>query len=189
MLTVDSVNYIDNTSDGVNIAGTGGRDYITNSGERVTLRGGEGNDTFEGSSFAEMYLFSSADDDNVIVNFGAGDSLKMTAGKTMTWSTIGSDVTVTLKGAKYTSTITLLDAADYIFKKSGNVLTVQSIGSSAELPSEDYWFEQDVADDPIGEIIASESAIDLNFDQLSEMFEHKIELTRSARDWKKKQSQ
>ena len=157
-LYVDSVNEIVNREDSVKITGTSGADYIVNTGERVTISSGGGSDTLVGSdAYGELFAFSSADGDNVIVNFSVGDTLKMSSGKSLTYSTVGSDVVVSLKGAKYTGTITLLDAADYSFKKSGSVLTVQSVGSSAELPSDDYWFEQETAFDPIGEIMSVDS--------------------------------
>ena len=123
----DPVNYIVNRKDGVKVVGTDGRDYITNTGERVTIEGKAGNDTLVGSDFAELYLFSSAHGDNVITNFGAGDSLRMTAGKTMTYSIEEDDVVVTLKGASYTGSVRLIDAAGLNLKKSGNVLMADDV--------------------------------------------------------------
>ena len=125
----DPVNYIVNRTDGRKVTGTSGRDFITNNAQRVSIQGGAGDDTFEGSDHAEMYLFSSADGNNVITNFGKNDSLRMTAGKTMTYATDGDDVIVTLKGTSYTGTVTLQNAADYSFKKSGSVLTVNSVNT------------------------------------------------------------
>ena len=124
----DDINYIVNGEDNVNVTGTGGRDYIFNTGEHVTIQGNGGNDTMEGSEdYGNMYLFSSADGNNVITNFGENDTLRMTAGKTLTFATVGNDVIVTLAGAKYTGTVTLRDAAALNFKQSGNYLTVESV--------------------------------------------------------------
>ena len=59
-LTLDDINYINNTTDNKKVTGTSGKDYITNSGENVTIQAGKGSDTIEGSSFGETFLFSYA---------------------------------------------------------------------------------------------------------------------------------
>ena len=122
----DMVNYIVNSADGVKVTGSDGRDFITNSGQRATLQSGADNDTLEGSEYGELYLFSSADGDNVITNFGENDSISMTSGKTMTYKYSSDDVVITLQGTSYTGTIRLLDAANYKFKQEGKVLTVNA---------------------------------------------------------------
>ena len=127
-LTVEDVNYVQNNRDNRSVSGKKGADYITNSGKNVTINGSAGNDTIDGSNFGELYLFSSAHNDNVITNFGANDTLRMTSGNTMTYSTVGNDVIVTLQGTSYVGTVTLLDAAGLNFAKSGSkVLYVKGV--------------------------------------------------------------
>ena len=103
-LMIDSVNQIVNRDDNVTITGSSKKDWISNSGEGVTIRPGAGNDTIEGSHFAEMYTFAYSTGNNVITNFGANDSIKATSG-TMTYSTVGDDVIVTIASGTKKSTI------------------------------------------------------------------------------------
>ena len=126
-LYFDAVNPINNSRSNYKVTGTGARDYITNSGENVTIQGGGGNDTFEGSDHGELYLFSSADGDNVITNFSDGDSLRMTAGKTLTCTIDGDDVLVSLVGANYKGSVRLIDAAELPLTLVGNVLAADKV--------------------------------------------------------------
>ena len=123
---VDDINEIYNAKNKKKVTGTSGDDYITNTGSRVTIEAKGGSDTIEGSdTYGELFNFSSADGNNVILNFGANDTLKMTSGKSMTYEQAGSDLIVTLKGSKYTGTVTLKNVAQYNFVKEGNVLTAK----------------------------------------------------------------
>ena len=125
---VDNVNQIVNTEDGVKVTGSGGADYIVTTGENVTVQSNGGSDTITGSdAYSELFNFSSADGENVITNFSAGDSIRMTTGKTMTWSKSGDDVLVSLKGATKEGSILLQGAAGLNFTKSGNVLTAVGV--------------------------------------------------------------
>ena len=127
MLTVsdDTVNYVCNDSNSVTVSGSTAADNIVNAGEHVTVIGSEGADTLTGSDEnGELYLFSSADDSNVITNFGKNDTLAATSGTLKAYKAAGDDVLVTIAGSKTTTTVRLIAAADYIFKKSGNTLTV-----------------------------------------------------------------
>ena len=126
-LYISDVNNIVNKTSNKKLVGTSGRDFIVNSGSGVTIRSGGGNDTIEGSDFGELYLFSSADGDNVITNFGKGDSLRCTAGSIKSYSIVDDDVIFTLQGTNYTGTVRLIDAADYAFKQSGKTLTIDTI--------------------------------------------------------------
>ena len=127
-LTVDKVNNIDNYDDQTRVAGTTGNDYITNTGEKVTIQSNAGNDTIDGSVFGELFQFSSADGNNVITNFGANDTLQMTAGRTLSFETVGADVVVTLKGNAFTGYETLQGAAglNFVKSKDGKLLTVEA---------------------------------------------------------------
>ena len=123
----DLVNEVNNTKSGVKVTGTNGREYIVNTGANVTIEAKGGNDTITGSDFGEMYNFSSGEGDNVITNFGDNDTIRMTAGKKMTWAEDGDDMIVTLKGTAFTGTVTLKDAAGKTLVKNGNYLTVKTI--------------------------------------------------------------
>ena len=97
-LTVEDVNVIDNTTDKVKVSGTTGNDYISNSAENVTIQPGKGNDTVDGSeTFGETFLFSYASGDDVITNFGKGDTLKSTSGNISSVETVNNDVVVTIR--------------------------------------------------------------------------------------------
>ena len=155
-LYVDGVNQIVNSLDAQKIIGTSRADYIINTGENVTVQSGKGADTIIGSDYGEMFAFSSADDDNVILNFSAGDTLKMTQGKTIAFEQSGDDYVVTLSGSKYTSHVTLEGAAaNGTLRKSGSnaLIMTASRASSAELPSDDYRFMSEAAEDELGEMI------------------------------------
>ena len=82
--------------------------------------------------------------------------------------------------------LTIIDAYDeestYVFTKQNSDLDSARISTSSELSTEDYWFEQDSAnEDPLGEIMSTDAPIDLNFDQLSEEWKSKFEIASSAR--------
>ena len=91
----------------------------------MTVQSGKGNDTIEGSVFSEVFAFAYNSGKNVITNFGANDTLRMTSGKSMTWSTVGDDVVVTLASGSSKSTVTLQGAAELNLVKSGNNLYVK----------------------------------------------------------------
>ena len=186
VLTTDGINYINNSSDGVKVSGTSGKDWITNTAAKVTISTGKGNDTITGSDNGEMMLFSYASGKDVVTNFGVNDTIKVTSGTIKSYAASGSDYVIKIAGSS-TAYVTLSGAADNLtLKKSGSTLTARAKSSIAELPSaaEDYWFTpDDSAEDELGEIIASDSAIDLRFDELSETIKTStIELTGSARN-------
>ena len=148
-------NAIVNDANNVKVIGTSDADSIVNNGAGVTIDGGTGNDTFVGSDNGEMYLFSSAYGNNVVTNFGDGDSISMIAGTQMSGAAIGDDYVVTLKGKSYSGTVTLVGAADYSFKQTRKVLTVSAGASNVA----DYWFTADettVEDDALDQIVQSD---------------------------------
>ena len=123
----DAPNYIDNGEDSIKISGTSVKDYITNTGENVTIQAGKGNDTIVGSDeYGETYLFSYASGNDVITNFGKNDTLTSTNG-TLKYKKVGDDAVVTITKSKTSGTVTLQGAADYDFVQSGNTLTVKQI--------------------------------------------------------------
>ena len=186
LLTTDGVYYITNSKSKVKVTGTSGKDSITSTGKNVTLVGGKGNDTLTGSKYGDVFSFAYNHGKDVITNFDANDTLKITSGTIKSYAASGSDYIIKVTNGSTTGTVTLKDAVDNItLKKSGSTVTAKS--SSAELPSgaEQYWFEeQDSAiDDPINEIMSEDAAVDLQFDQLTEALKpiSAIELASSAR--------
>ena len=127
VLTVDSINEIINSNNNSLVAGTSGRDYIFNSGDHVTIRSGASADTIEGSDYAEVFLFGASDGDNVIINFGAGDTISLSGDGTLSYADVGSDVVVTLKSSGATGAVTLSGAADLDLNQSGKILTAKAI--------------------------------------------------------------
>ena len=126
-LTVERVNYVINRDDNVKVTGTGGADYITNSGNGVTVQAGAGDDTIDGSNFGEVFAFAYNSGANVITNFGANDTLQMTSGKTMSYAAVESDCVVTIASGTKKSTVTLKGAAEYSFRQDGKALVVNNI--------------------------------------------------------------
>ena len=127
VLRVKNVNVIENADEGEKITGTGGADYIINTGEKVTIQSNKGNDTIEGSDeYGDMFLFSYTGGNNVITNFGKNDTLKSTSG-TLTYKTSGDDAIVSITKSGKTATVTLEGAGDYVFNNKSNVLTVLSV--------------------------------------------------------------
>ena len=178
-LTVDYVHYIVNSDDDTKVWGTSGRDYIVNGGANVTIEAGEGNDTIEGSNFGERFQFSYASGDDVITNFGLGDTLQVTSAKTISTVQSGSDLIVTMTANGTTGTVTLQDVADkYTFVKSGKNFIVRSKPSltSAQQPSDEYWFlneDSTVERSELNEIVSSETAIDLPDDFINDALNRK----------------
>ena len=128
-LTIKKINEVYNSADGKKVKGSSDDDWIMNSGANVTVQAGKGDDTIEGSDFGEVFLFSYTDGANVIENFGANDTLQMNSGKTLTYKTVGSDMVVTIASGSTKSTVTLLGAAEYEFKKDGKYLTVANVNN------------------------------------------------------------
>ena len=127
----DEVTDISNANDNTKIVGTAGKDYITNSGNNVTIQGSAGNDTVEGSHFGDLFQFASDQGENVVVNFDVNDTLQATAGKIASFNQIEgtNDVLVSLQGAKFSGTVTLLDAAGLNLKQNGAYLTVSGVNA------------------------------------------------------------
>ena len=83
-------------------------------------------------------------------------------------------------------TVTLKNAAkNYSIVKKGSTVTVKSKNSSAQLPSDDYWFLEDnsLEEDALSEIVSSENAVDLSTDFESDMLKRATNelITTSAR--------
>ena len=130
VLTVDDVNYIANDRDSVKVTGTTGKDYITNTGNNVTIQAGKESDTITGSDlYGERFLFSYASGADLITNFGKNDTLLSTNGTISAVETVGNDAVVTIRKAKQSAVgkITLQGGADYRFIQTSTVLTVDDV--------------------------------------------------------------
>ena len=140
-----------------------------------TLWGGSGNDKLYGGAGADVFVYSSGSD--VIYNFDAEQDRVALRDVSINSSRLsGNDIVYSIGNGS----LTLKNAAQYGLTG----ITVENFEEESEeqLPSEDYWFENDSAiGDPLSEILSIDAAIDLNFDQLSETFKPSIELTGSAR--------
>ena len=173
-LIVDDVNVIENDEDSIKVTGTTKRDYITNTGERVTIQAGKGDDTIEGSDYyGDRFLFSYASGNDVITNFGLNDTLKSTSG-TLSYKQSGNDyvVTITKSGKTEVGTITLQGAAEnYTLKKSGAYLTARRKTTSANVSEEGYWFleeEPTVETSELNEIVSNDAAVDMPTDFMAD---------------------
>ena len=94
---VQNVNTIVATKNNEKVPGTGGVDYIINPGfSGVSMQAGTGNDTLEGSTFGDVFMMSYASGNDVITNFGEGDSLKATSGTITSIEKVDNDVLVTI---------------------------------------------------------------------------------------------
>ena len=124
--TVENLNYMVNREDSVKVTGKSGKDYITNSGNNVTIQAGKGDDTIEGSEFGEVFNFAYNYGNNIITNFGVNDSLNITSGTAKT-SVKGDDVIVTITKGSTSSKVTLKGAAGYTFEQEGSILSVEKV--------------------------------------------------------------
>ena len=192
VLTTDGIYYITNSASNVTVSGTSGADSIKSSGAGISIVAGKGDDTLTGSKYGDVFSFAYNHGNNVITNFGANDTLKITSGSIKSYAASGKDYIVEVTKNSVTGTVTLKNTTkSYTLKKSGSTITATAKSSSAELPSsaEDYWFEQDSANEaPLGEIMSEDAAIDFNFYQLKEIFKptSAFELANSARKQSKK---
>ena len=122
--TVKGPKLIDEDRSKVKVNGTSGNDYITSTGENVTIAPGKGNDTVVGSDlYGDMFLFSYTGGNNVITNFNENDTIKSTSGTISSVETVDNDVIVTISKNGKDSTIRLKNAANLNLKKTNSVLT------------------------------------------------------------------
>ena len=82
-------------------AGAGNDKISLSGGSYLTVKGGKGNDTVYTSAHKNLYQYASGDGNDVIYNWGAGDTISITGG-TYTKTTSGSDVILTVGKGKIT---------------------------------------------------------------------------------------
>ena len=85
----DAADTVTNSRDNVKFIGTSDAEWLINTGQHVTVEPRGGDDTITGDndsikSTAGKFNSLATDGDNVIVNFGANDTLRMTSGTSMT---------------------------------------------------------------------------------------------------------
>ena len=184
----------------IELIGNDNDNIIKGSKGGSTLDGGDGNDKLYGNKKAiDHYVFDGQGND-IVYNYKPDqDFVHITEGEITDVSVKGSNVILTIDDE---STLTIksiakkelviIDADDvestYKFTKQNNDLESALISTNFQLPSEEYWFEQDsaISNDELGEIISTDAPIDLNFDDVSDTFKPKLELATSARHWSKK---
>ena len=145
-----------------------------------TLHGGLGNDKLYGGSGADIFIYSGGAD--VIYNYTASEDQIALRDVRITSSRVSGNDIVYAFG---TGSLTLKNAAIYDLTEI-TVVDEDDLGAEDEeqfaSTSEQYWFEQDSATDELSEILSTDAAIDLNFDQLKETFQSSMnELTFAAR--------
>ena len=184
VLTVKNISMLENDDDKVKFVGTNDDDWMINSGENVTIEGKGGDDTIEASGNGKQLIrFGAGDGNDVILNFGKTDTLKITSGSISNYYASGSDYIIEAEKSNYSGSVTLKNVS--AVKVSGTTVRATKFNTAAELPTSDYWFEeQDSAKDPLGEIINTDAAVNFDFDQLQEPFKPKLEIAGSARHHK-----
>ena len=102
-----SANTIYGGSKADSINGGAGNDYIEGGAGNDTLTGGAGNDTLNGGAGKNVFVYSSGDGNDTIVDFQKGKDKVKIAGGDYTAAASGNDVVITVGSG----TITLKDAA------------------------------------------------------------------------------
>ncbi|MBR4641339.1 MAG: hypothetical protein IKO74_01300 [Selenomonadaceae bacterium] len=97
-------------------AGAGNDKISLSGGYYLTISGGKGNDTVYAAANYNLYQYASGDGNDVIYNWGAGDTISITGAK-YTKKTSGSDVILTVGSGK----ITLVGAKDKAFTVKGTL--------------------------------------------------------------------
>ena len=158
-----------------------------------TMNGGLGSNKLYGGDGADVFVYGGGKDqvfdcesgDRIVLNTAvdkvtvSGKNVKFKLGK-------GSMTIKNVVDREVTITDSSGVTAEYIFNRTRNTLDSARLVSNSQLSA--YWFEeQDSTSDPLGEILSPDAAIDLDFDQLSELLKPAtIELVGSARKQSKK---
>ena len=106
------------------IFGYGGDDYLNGGSGNDTLHGGGGNDTLIGGTGNDTFLFSLLGDKDAIVDYEAGDKIKITSGSIRKTSISGNDVIFSI--GLGTETLTVKNGKGKkitIYDSNGNVTT------------------------------------------------------------------
>ena len=164
-----------------------------------TIYGGEGKDKITCGNGADLIIFDedsgkdtikkfNATQDTVQIDYGTIDSVKI-KGKNVVLNVGDASLTVQKVVGQQ---LKIIDEdyveSTYVFTKQNNTLAKALISSREldQLPSDEYWFEQNSATDPLSEIMATETAINLDYDQLSEAINPKtLEISGCARKLQK----
>ena len=157
------------------ISGAAGNDKLFGDAGNDTLWGGAGNDTLTGGAGSDTFVYGSGEGKDVIADYAAGDTIKISSGAITATSykssnvvfTVGSG-TLTVKNGKGKS-ITITDAAG---KTSTQTYTSGvSYGSNGVSGSNGLWFTEDDTNFISGETsldaISAEKYAVTNFEQLN----------------------
>ena len=147
-----------------------------------TIEGGAGNDKITCGAGSDLIVYSDGDGVDVIKKFDATqDKIQIENSAIDSVKIKGKHVVLNVGDGSLTvqkavgQELTIIDAdgveSKYVFTKQNSDLNSARVSSNAQLPSEDYWFEQDSAEDQLSEIMSADAAIDLHFDPLREVLE------------------
>ncbi|MBQ9479752.1 MAG: calcium-binding protein, partial [Selenomonadaceae bacterium] len=163
-----------------------------------TLAGAGGNDKLYGGSGVDVFVYDGQGKDK-IYNYSADDRIVISDGEIIKGKLSGKKVVLTFadkntltinKASGVELTITTADGATntYLFDKQHKTLDAALVGSSAQSAADAYWFMPDDTDQrsELNEIVSTDAAIDLDYDQLTDMLTPSTnELTYAARHKKK----
>ena len=101
-----------NSKSKTKLTGSNYADSISASGKNVTIVGGKRNDTISGSKNADVILYAEGDGKDIITNFGANDSLRITSGSIKNYYSSGKDYVINVSGTKSSGSITLKNVSN-----------------------------------------------------------------------------
>ena len=175
------------------INGGDGNDFIHNGyGYYSTLKGGAGNDTIISSSW-NIIQFGAGDGNDLVIGFDTGDTLQITNGVINNYYASDEDFVIEVKSGSTKSVITLQDRASYsitVCDAEGEI-DYLTVDNNSELPApslEDYWFDESDTNEgsPLEQIVSNDHSVELDYDQLYEVFRPAtLELTAARHRSKK----
>ena len=165
-----------------------------------TIEGGEGKDKITCGKGADLIVYAEDDGKDTIKKFDpTQDKIQIWSGEIDSVKIKSKNVVLNIGDGSLTvqkvvgQELKIIDEDDiestYVFTKQNNTLEKALISSREldQLSATSYWFDEEIQSDPLESIMESDAAVDLNFDELSEVFKPKtLELAGSARHERKR---